>query len=568
MITCYQVASGVKDIFLHTLFDIPHTFRPSLNLITNIALRALQFKNTPSLVLGARIFKDVGKLVFSLSFAAIKLGYQIKVLSVICKLTVAIAAVGYMLGVILINKLVITISPGSVEKALYKLQAFPDPNFKLNYFETGLLTQFLNETIFLNLFPGIFDENNVLFESIVDTFNNRRPYLMLYGLNIRNIPNIIFSSIFNYKVLNLCQSSLESLPESIGNYLPLEELDLSFCDQLQSLPESIGKLKNLKSLNLLGTRELTTLPNSIFNLPSTCEIRLIETSIPSAFIARIEERVQQPGYVGPQFIVSAAERREKEKTTEELLQNIYETLKLPIPHKIKSLYENSIHDENLRSFLSRLSWTADGQNSGPKRNALYNKVHQFLQLAIEDETFRGVFQTALFEATRSCGDRVTLFLVYLEVEKQLLEIDKNDLLKLADFLKRGGFAIQELTAIAENKIKIKVNPKVDNIEVYLGYLMKLKESLNLPFSADDMRFFNSSYLTQQDLEDAKQFVSERLNNQDAVNEYLITNSTWLSALEAKYPKEFAEILQNASKDGINPKAGYLALTQKSLMTAE
>ena len=87
--------------------------------------------------------------------------------------------------------------------------------------------------------------------------------LDLSDTNIKKLPESI-GKLTNLKILDLSRANIEELPESIGKLTNLKRLDLSGT-KIEELPESIGKLTNLKSLDLSKTK-LKKLPYSLFQL--------------------------------------------------------------------------------------------------------------------------------------------------------------------------------------------------------------------------------------------------------------------------------------------------------------
>ncbi|CAN4107214.1 unnamed protein product [Withania somnifera] len=76
-------------------------------------------------------------------------------------------------------------------------------------------------------------------------------------------------SRFKYlRVLDLRHSSLETLPDSIGNMKHLRYIDFSGNNNIQMLPTNICKLPNLQTLRLLLCTQLKKLPRELGNLVS------------------------------------------------------------------------------------------------------------------------------------------------------------------------------------------------------------------------------------------------------------------------------------------------------------
>jgi len=128
------------------------------------------------------------------------------------------------------------------------------------------------------------------------------------GAQNQGIISVIPESIGNLSELELLiiqESSIESLPESIGDLINLRGLNLGYNYELTTLPESICNLQNLEGLSMeisgnpdwpdgggltslpenignlsslnslrIYQNRLTSLPESICNLPSSCDINL------------------------------------------------------------------------------------------------------------------------------------------------------------------------------------------------------------------------------------------------------------------------------------------------------
>jgi hypothetical protein len=108
-------------------------------------------------------------------------------------------------------------------------------------------------------------------------------------------------------------------------------------------------------------------------------------------------------------------------------------------------------------------------------------------------------------------------------------------------LGRGMFRLDQLEVIAREKVAslLQVLPQddVDEIEVYLAYQVKLRETLELPLDVAEMYFFNISHVTQDDLDAAE--VHVRQAEQQGFADYLATRwQPWQSVLQQLEPQAY------------------------------
>ncbi|CAD5184742.1 unnamed protein product, partial [Musa acuminata subsp. malaccensis] len=93
----------------------------------------------------------------------------------------------------------------------------------------------------------------------------------LRTLVIRDSPSImtiednVLEELPNLRVLDLCNTSVERIPNCIGDLLHLRYLDLDITN-IHEIPESIGCLVNLQTLNISGCKHLYKLPMTITRL--------------------------------------------------------------------------------------------------------------------------------------------------------------------------------------------------------------------------------------------------------------------------------------------------------------
>ncbi|KAF8019435.1 hypothetical protein BT93_G0195 [Corymbia citriodora subsp. variegata] len=99
--------------------------------------------------------------------------------------------------------------------------------------------------------------------------NPRCPALLVLFLNSNRKLRKISPSFFDYmpalEILNLSQTQIKSLPESLFRLTRLKRLFLTYCDLLTVLPPQIGELQQLEMLDLEGTM-IMDLPKEVAKL--------------------------------------------------------------------------------------------------------------------------------------------------------------------------------------------------------------------------------------------------------------------------------------------------------------
>ncbi|TYI48302.1 hypothetical protein E1A91_D13G238200v1 [Gossypium mustelinum] len=100
---------------------------------------------------------------------------------------------------------------------------------------------------------------------------------------LESVINLCVSNFKYLRALELRDSPLMVLPNSIGTLKHLRDLDLARCLGISELPRSFYKLRSLQSLNLAGTR-LKQLPDGVQRL---IELRHLEITIKATHLKEI-----------------------------------------------------------------------------------------------------------------------------------------------------------------------------------------------------------------------------------------------------------------------------------------
>ena len=361
--------------------------------------------------------------------------------------------------------------------------------------------------------------------------------------------------------LEVFNNQLRALPEAIGELRALQWLNVSY-NQLTALPEVIGGLRELKILILRNNISLTGVPNEMLSLPSTCIIGLEQTGLSEAVRTRLRDICGSPNYQGPRIsfsMVYAELPVSSERSAEELLSELC-SLSGSAPKDFHNLFASDANKNNLRMWLARLSYAADYRKGGEFQKAFARKVLHYLHVAEENEQFRETFFNTIAGAAETCGDRVALSILHLGIACKLATIDTKDIKQLENFLIHTVWPIELLEKIARDKI-----PALhfyDEIEVYLGYPVMLRERLKMEIDVDEMLYFRCSALQQTDLNCAAKDVLRTQKDDEESCLFLVKNDRWIDSLKANYPDKFAKIEDEISNeeesctsesDDVNPR---------------
>jgi len=379
--------------------------------------------------------------------------------------------------------------------------------------------------------------------------------LSINNMHLRDLPMEVLQ-ITSLKRLIISRNRLTSLPANFGRLINLHTLSV-LNNNLTELPASIGQLTRLRRLQIQGN-QLTTLPETILDLPAYCQITLLNNPINDAVRVRLQEQVASDEYNGPIFEFDMAHRAVFSRNI--LEQNL--TMLARITRSAPLNCENFSQElqSSLNRFLNRLCDVRVFQNNATKE-PLARTILDSIALALRDETFRNnVFAPVIDGAAATCGDRVALAILHLEINQKIASCDRKNPHAMAHLLINGTWTLSMLEIIAQNLIS--TLRFVDPIETVLAFPVKLKERLNIPHTLSEMLFFGCSGVTEQNLNDAEAFVKGHTENEEARLAFLIQQPAWLECLEATKPAELRAIREAREQESETCEmtaAGYAAV---------
>lgn len=165
------------------------------------------------------------------------------------------------------------------------------------------------------------------------------------------------------------------------------------------------------------------------------------------------------------------------------------------------------HDNAHRfaQFLVRLRETSDYKSARLQPNFQQRIGRLLAQLEQADNTaLRELCFAQAATAVDTCGDRVALSLLHMETACVTHQAEvkvrnggyDNQLQDLVD-LGKGMYRLQQLEEIS--RAKVKTLNFVDEIEVYLGYLVHFSQEFKLPVQMETMLYPRCSQITEADV---------------------------------------------------------------------
>lgn len=382
--------------------------------------------------------------------------------------------------------------------------------------------------------------DNNAFESLPDSIGNLTNlyHLSLNNNELHSLPSS-FSTLEDLRELELEGNKFTEFPKEILELSNIEKINLDG-NELSEIPSSILELEHLEEFNISENR-LTNLPDSFEKLPRSLVISVDGNLFSAEEVQRIQNIVNSRNYSGPIIEGLGIQEDQEENLPGESITEICKLLfefSQQTPREFVNLPSDSLV---LLSWLQRLGSVAEFKTETNKK-VLATKVLDILGTANENPLFRETFFKVIDEASATCGDRVALSIINLDIKQQLETINLMQIQETASFLLRSMFPMDLLEKHALKKIREK--QATDNLETFLAYPIKLKEDLNLPFTQGEMRYFECSQVTPGDLQEAKDMVLSHQQNQEKCISFLIDNDVWKKVLSLNYPKEWQRIENN------------------------
>lgn len=427
--------------------------------------------------------------------------------------------------------------------------------------------------------------------------------LSLDGNSLRALPGSIGECVY-LRQLYLSSNPLYTLPSEIQNLRNLTHLFLNQT-QLEFLPKEIGDLSDLEYLSLQNNffREL---PVEILGLPRNSQINLKGTPLLENSINAIQLAINEEGegYEGPRFlhleplvedVMFLDEEGDDEfLEVDQCLETIYVYAGKEDTHELPNLFEDISEDQfrclhewlnKVFIFKRHLDISLENTHQRPLEDKLFYKdITNILELANKNNQFKDSFWTILAEGSTTCGDRISLSIADLHIQKELIAFKLYQHQSIASLFKKGVWAMELSDEVAKKKIenlrdlimiqedltqdeKNEQIERIDEVEIRLGYLLRLKEKLNLSIEVPGMLYYICSSLTEEDIQEAETVMLEKFADQDAFIELLLKKDLWKQVLEYKCARQM-NLLKEAYEASDSEEAHIHYLDSLKKLTKE
>ncbi|EDN6316262.1 type III secretion system effector E3 ubiquitin transferase SspH1 [Salmonella enterica] len=317
----------------------------------------------------------------------------------------------------------------------------------------------------------------------------------------------------------------------------------AYNNRLTSLPEMSPGLQELD----VSHNQLTRLPQSLTGLSSAARVYLDGNPLSERTLQALRDITSAPGYSGPRILFDmAGASAPREARALHLAAADWLTSAREGEAAQADRWQAFGLEDNAAAFSLVLDRLRETENF--KKDAGFKaQISSWLTQLAEDAALRAKTFAMVTEATSTCEDRVTHALhqmnnVQLVHNAEKGEYDNN----LQGLVSTGRemFRLEKLEQIAREKAGTLA--LADDVEVYLAFQNKLKESLELTSVTSEMRFFDVSGVTVSDLQAAELQVKTAENS--GFSKWILQWGPLHSVLERKVPERFNALREKQISD--------------------
>lgn len=333
--------------------------------------------------------------------------------------------------------------------------------------------------------------------------------------------------------LNLSHNPLRTLDLRFEMPSQLRALRLSFCG-LTSVPAGLEQCQILDFADL-SDNSIAELPEPLMQLPWATRVRINFNRNPLSVRTREDfYGVDQHGVMTrpSQPVVFAMDRwLEGEPTTSQLAKS-----------QLWARLRGQAGSGGLFDLLQALTETSDFTQAS---DYVRDQVWSLLEALDEDQALQQrIFASAV--EPRGCVDSVAERFSRLQIEVLIFVAQKSSIESdaLAPLLELGRrlFRLERVDHFAFQVVRQRhrAGVHVDDLEVVLGYRIRLAKALHLPCQPRTMRFASLAAITEQSEQEALATVLAE-ETPEALAQNIVTRDFWVSYLRTQHQQVFAEL---------------------------
>lgn len=265
-------------------------------------------------------------------------------------------------------------------------------------------------------------------------------------------------------------------------------------NRIEALPLIVPA--TIKEINLRYNR-IVSMPESLTSWPNGLVLNIENNPLTDRTIQALHIVTAAPEYNGPRIYFSQAG---EDVATAKLTLNeavttwLDQELRVEQDKKWSAIADNAT-TEPFKTFLLRLHAIRAARSTGFKK-----QVSAWLVQLADSPTLREKTFALAQDSTTTCEDRVACTWNQMQTAATVAKVEAGnfdeEIGNLIEVALRM-FRLAKLETIAREKEKT-LN-FVDEVEIFLAFQVKLRQVLKLDDVVDDMRFFDVSYVTEDDL---------------------------------------------------------------------
>jgi len=339
------------------------------------------------------------------------------------------------------------------------------------------------------------------------------------------------------EVLSVCKNHIRIIEDNLPSGLvALYATDNKLFRFPQNIPTGINKISFSKN-------EIKHISNDIFNLNPETVVYIKNNPLDEESLTLLNNSSFELSYQGPTIYYNLSNDlciiSDRDSRPLNVLVAGWYPPKERLAVAIRWEKENNIeYADVFKNFILRLYDTVNSLNN----HEFAQKVSSWLSEIDKVPELKKQSFCISYDATETCEDRVSLTWNHMQRALKVYhaESGKYDY-NIPSFLNlaKEMFRIEALEEISHAKVK-EINAE-DEIEVWLALQCKLSDVLELSTTVKDMKYFNISNITQDDIYDAENLV--KIKEKNDFPSWFSKWQPWHSVIKRIAPKRYEKTMK-------------------------